>query len=65
MEKGRANGTSPAAYPTWDIRCRHLIRQCARSAGESGEGVEGEGETGGACSLTKWLRGPCIQARRG
>ena len=22
MEKGRESGTSPAAYPTWDIRSR-------------------------------------------
>ena len=25
MEKGRANGTSPAAYPTWYIRSKKTV----------------------------------------
>ena len=46
-------------------RCCHVIRQCARSAREKTEGVEGGGEMSGACTVTRWLRCHRIQARRG
>src|SRR6266702_7128095 len=60
-----STGGAASGRPLRASRCCHVMRQCARCARERGEGVHSGGETGGACTVTRWLRRQRIQPRRG
>jgi hypothetical protein len=60
-----STGGAVGGRALYAIRCCRVSRQCARSARENSEGVEGSGKMGGTCTVTRWLRCHPIQARRG